>query len=179
MGFCNGATLPSSQATSATPLVSPTAPSSSEPSDGATATTSPPTLSPLVISLIAVFSVLALLSIALLLWKGRRNPSSAPVEPRTTPFLHSQKPLLAVPVIKTRISPAEVLAQEYVCTAAYIPQIADELAMQPGDLVTIQLLFDDGYAKGTNHTTTQQGIFPVSHIEERLGSSSASPKLNP
>lgn len=49
----------------------------------------------------------------------------------------------------------------YVVIHPYPPQMADELELNPGDIVCLALHFDDGWALGFNVTTNIKGAFPT------------------
>ncbi|KAI8897288.1 hypothetical protein BC833DRAFT_565938 [Globomyces pollinis-pini] len=62
--------------------------------------------------------------------------------------------------------PSDVLDKRYIVIMDYTPVASDEVAMQVGDIVVLDLLFNDGWAKGKNHSNNQAGILPVACIEE-------------
>jgi hypothetical protein len=41
------------------------------------------------------------------------------------------------------------------------PHLEDEVAIQPGDIMLVHKVFDDGWAAGENSKTGQTGIFPL------------------
>jgi hypothetical protein len=55
---------------------------------------------------------------------------------------------------------------EYRCLQTHVPQMPDELELQEGDIIFKLLEFDDGWAKGYNTRTQEEGIFPVSFAEK-------------
>ncbi|KAJ3279347.1 hypothetical protein HK104_001541 [Borealophlyctis nickersoniae] len=59
-----------------------------------------------------------------------------------------------------------VLEKKYVVQHAYEPAAQDELKLQVGDSVKLDLLFNDGWAKGINETTGQTGLLPVACLKQ-------------
>ncbi|KAJ3022036.1 hypothetical protein HKX48_007191 [Thoreauomyces humboldtii] len=48
---------------------------------------------------------------------------------------------------------------------AYVGQLADELSLQVGDIVTVEEEFDDGWATGRNESTGEVGAFPFACLD--------------
>ncbi|KAJ3164203.1 hypothetical protein HDU88_005515 [Geranomyces variabilis] len=61
---------------------------------------------------------------------------------------------------------SSVLEKRYVCAHAYSPAADDEITLNVGDQVRLNLLFNDGWAKGCNETTGMQGLLPCACIKE-------------
>ncbi|KAJ3159534.1 hypothetical protein HDU86_001543 [Geranomyces michiganensis] len=61
---------------------------------------------------------------------------------------------------------SSVLEKRYVCAHAYSPAADDEITLNVGDRVRLNLLFNDGWAKGYNETTGMQGLLPCACIKE-------------
>ncbi|KAJ3180524.1 hypothetical protein HDU87_002033 [Geranomyces variabilis] len=61
---------------------------------------------------------------------------------------------------------SSVLEKRYVCAHAYSPAADDEITLNVGDQVRLNLLFNDGWAKGYNETTGMQGLLPCACIKE-------------
>ncbi len=55
---------------------------------------------------------------------------------------------------------------EYRCIQTHVPQMPDELELQEGDIIFKLLEFDDGWAKGYNTRTQEEGIYPVAFSEK-------------
>lgn len=55
---------------------------------------------------------------------------------------------------------------EFRCIHEYEQQMPDELEMQVGDVLFKLYEFDDGWAKGFNTRTQQEGVYPVSFTEK-------------
>ncbi len=62
----------------------------------------------------------------------------------------------------------------FIVVATYIPTLADELDIQPGDKVTILVEYDDGWVQGINETRGGiKGVFPrhcvdMSHAPNKI-----------
>ncbi|KAJ3161312.1 hypothetical protein HDU86_007094 [Geranomyces michiganensis] len=56
--------------------------------------------------------------------------------------------------------------QEWEAVDEYTPRMHDEIALQPGDLVTIspEDMFRDGWSRGTNVRTQESGVFPMANV---------------
>ncbi|KAI8923316.1 hypothetical protein BC831DRAFT_471665, partial [Entophlyctis helioformis] len=59
-----------------------------------------------------------------------------------------------------------ILERKFVVTTEYEPSASDELRLHVGDVIVLDLLFNDGWAKGKNETTRQEGILPVACIAQ-------------
>ncbi|KAH9250015.1 hypothetical protein BASA83_001072 [Batrachochytrium salamandrivorans] len=59
-----------------------------------------------------------------------------------------------------------ILEKKFVVTTDYEPSASDELRLRVGDSIVLDLLFNDGWAKGKNETTRQEGILPVACITQ-------------
>ncbi|KAI9088722.1 hypothetical protein DFS34DRAFT_640287 [Phlyctochytrium arcticum] len=64
------------------------------------------------------------------------------------------------------LSVASVLEKKYVVRHNYEPAADDEIRLTVGEPIRLDLLFNDGWAKGTNETTGQQGLLPVACLQE-------------
>ncbi|KAJ3152220.1 hypothetical protein HDU89_001439 [Geranomyces variabilis] len=64
------------------------------------------------------------------------------------------------------LSVASVLEKKYVVRHEYQPAAEDEVQLKVGDRIRMDLLFNDGWAKGTNESTGQQGLLPVACLQE-------------
>ncbi|KAJ3019751.1 hypothetical protein HKX48_001809 [Thoreauomyces humboldtii] len=64
------------------------------------------------------------------------------------------------------INVSSVLTKRYICAHPYMPVAADEIALNVGDAVRLNLLFNDGWAKGSNETTGQHGLLPCACVRE-------------
>ncbi|KAJ3158171.1 hypothetical protein HDU86_003124 [Geranomyces michiganensis] len=53
------------------------------------------------------------------------------------------------------------LTQRFTVIHAYKPAVGDELEIRPGDVVSVRLAYDDGYAFGYNEQTSTAGVFPL------------------
>jgi hypothetical protein len=67
---------------------------------------------------------------------------------------------------KRPLSPVDVLNKRYICIRDYTPIASDEVQLVVGDIVVLDLLFNDGWAKGKNESNKITGVLPVSCIEE-------------
>ncbi|KAJ3054738.1 hypothetical protein HK097_000985 [Rhizophlyctis rosea] len=59
-----------------------------------------------------------------------------------------------------------VLEKKYVVQHAYEPAAEDEIRLQPGESVKLDLLFNDGWAKGTNESSGKSGLLPVACLKQ-------------
>ncbi|TPX66975.1 hypothetical protein SpCBS45565_g04076 [Spizellomyces sp. 'palustris'] len=59
-----------------------------------------------------------------------------------------------------------VLEKKYVVRHDYEPAAEDEIKLTVGDRIRLDLLFNDGWAKGTNEDTGKQGLLPVACLQE-------------
>jgi hypothetical protein len=57
---------------------------------------------------------------------------------------------------------------EYRATMDYDPQMPDELELHEGDIVFKLFEYDDGWAKGYNTRTQEEGVYPVSFAEKSV-----------
>ncbi|KAI8337804.1 hypothetical protein BD560DRAFT_413152 [Blakeslea trispora] len=77
------------------------------------------------------------------------------------------------PATEVPLSSTPFKEEFFVVIHAYPPQMADELALNVGDIICLALHFDDGWALGYNVTTGLKGAFPLVCItpasEESLG----------
>jgi hypothetical protein len=55
---------------------------------------------------------------------------------------------------------------EYKCIHRYEPSMPDELELLEGDIVFKLLEYDDGWAKGYNTRSQEEGIYPLSFTEK-------------
>ncbi|TPX56407.1 hypothetical protein PhCBS80983_g04553 [Powellomyces hirtus] len=53
------------------------------------------------------------------------------------------------------------ISQRFTVIHAYKPAVGDELEIRPGDVVSVRLAYDDGYAFGHNEMTATAGVFPL------------------
>ncbi|KAI8817502.1 uncharacterized protein EV422DRAFT_540918 [Fimicolochytrium jonesii] len=72
----------------------------------------------------------------------------------------------AIGGIAAGLSVASVLEKNYVVRHDYQPAAEDEVQLKVGDRIRLDLLFNDGWAKGTNETTGQQGLLPVACLQD-------------
>ncbi|KAI9001617.1 hypothetical protein BC832DRAFT_133286 [Gaertneriomyces semiglobifer] len=61
---------------------------------------------------------------------------------------------------------ASVLEKKYVVKHEYQPVAEDEIKLSLDDRIRLDLLFNDGWAKGVNESTGQQGLLPVACLQE-------------
>eukprot|EP00842_Homolaphlyctis_polyrhiza_P000615 jgi/Hompol1/1554/HPOL_005634-RA len=59
-----------------------------------------------------------------------------------------------------------ILDKKFIVTTDYEPSASDELRLRVGDSIVLDLLFNDGWAKGKNESTRQEGILPVACISQ-------------
>ncbi|KAL5033781.1 hypothetical protein RTP6_001699 [Batrachochytrium dendrobatidis] len=59
-----------------------------------------------------------------------------------------------------------ILEKAFIVTTDYEPCASDELRLRVGDSIVLDLLFNDGWAKGKNESTRQEGILPVACITQ-------------
>lgn len=64
-----------------------------------------------------------------------------------------------------RDSVGHFLEKRFIVTLDYDPVAPDELALKVGQVVVLDLLFNDGWAKGRNEHTGQDGILPVACLK--------------
>ncbi len=81
------------------------------------------------------------------------------------------------PVLSSVSNPAT--NETYVVKFAYAPALLDELALNPGDYVTIFEIFDDGWAMGKNMNTKKEGIFPMASVAPANSTSPNMTKKSP
>lgn len=55
---------------------------------------------------------------------------------------------------------------EYKCIHRYEPSMPDELELLEGDVVFKLLEYDDGWAKGYNTRSQEEGIYPIGFTEK-------------
>ncbi|KAJ3169334.1 hypothetical protein HK101_011491, partial [Irineochytrium annulatum] len=48
---------------------------------------------------------------------------------------------------------------------AYNPQMEDEVLLQPGEMVILETIYNDGWARGTNQTSNMFGYLPMACLE--------------
>ncbi|KAG0031082.1 hypothetical protein BGZ81_001813 [Podila clonocystis] len=89
---------------------------------------------------------------------------SAPIPMTALPSLSTPEPIAAVGAgaVAADASKTGAAKQSY-CQALYPYQasMADELDLNPGDIVNVQRVFDDGWAVGVNMSSGNEGAFPV------------------
>ncbi|KAF9301823.1 hypothetical protein BGZ74_006225 [Mortierella antarctica] len=89
---------------------------------------------------------------------------SAPIPMTALPSLSAPEPIAAVGAgaVAAGASKTSAGKQSY-CQALYPYQasMADELDLNPGDIVNVQRVFDDGWAVGVNMSSGNEGAFPV------------------
>ncbi|KAJ3009490.1 CorA metal ion transporter [Thoreauomyces humboldtii] len=62
---------------------------------------------------------------------------------------------------RTSSSDHAAITQRFTVIHAYKPAVGDELELRPGDVVSVRLAYDDGYAFGHNEMTSTAGVFPL------------------
>ncbi|KAI9101717.1 hypothetical protein DFS34DRAFT_427647 [Phlyctochytrium arcticum] len=77
--------------------------------------------------------------------------------------LNSGKPAGGLPA---HLNVASVLEKRYVVAHDYQPAADDEVNLRVGDIIHLSLLFNDGWAKGTNESTGEHGLLPCACIHE-------------
>ncbi|KAI8822041.1 uncharacterized protein EV422DRAFT_614365 [Fimicolochytrium jonesii] len=53
------------------------------------------------------------------------------------------------------------MVQRFTVIHPYKPKLADEIELKPGDVVSVRLAYDDGYAFGQNDRAYAAGVFPL------------------
>ncbi len=82
-----------------------------------------------------------------------------------------------IPVIETQITPKTIITKQIesshslegknvLVTYPYNASMDDELVLNVGDLLRVNIEYGDGWLLGYNHTTHQEGIFPAACIEQ-------------
>ncbi|KAI8817276.1 uncharacterized protein EV422DRAFT_542232 [Fimicolochytrium jonesii] len=104
----------------------------------------------------------------------QRNSPTPPM-PAIPPRVRNAPPEFSLPVLPTQPAMMETfenrapsilpLAQTMTVVQTYEAQMGDELTLNIGDVVSVDEEFDDGWAVGTNHTTSTIGAFPLSCLE--------------
>ncbi|KAJ3155761.1 hypothetical protein HDU86_004230 [Geranomyces michiganensis] len=132
--------------------------------------------------IIGALVLLALILAAIFFWRRRKASSheSMPVPSMTRPAAYAaggkaQEEGLAMSqgassssagLTAAGLSVTSVLEKKYVVRHEYQPAAEDEVQLKVGDRIRMDLLFNDGWAKGTNETTGQQGLLPVACLQE-------------
>ncbi|KAJ3299124.1 hypothetical protein HK104_009997 [Borealophlyctis nickersoniae] len=57
-------------------------------------------------------------------------------------------------------TPSPLAGQKFPAVNSYIATQPDELTVEPGNLLSIEREFDDGWCLGQEHTTGKRGMFP-------------------
>ncbi|KAJ3182447.1 hypothetical protein HDU87_008611 [Geranomyces variabilis] len=132
--------------------------------------------------IIGALVLLALILAAIFFWRRRQASSheSMPVPSLARPAAYAatgkaQEEGLAMSqgassssagLTAAGLSVASVLEKKYVVRHEYQPAAEDEVQLKVGDRIRMDLLFNDGWAKGTNESTGQQGLLPVACLQE-------------
>ncbi|KAG0093882.1 hypothetical protein BGZ93_010723 [Podila epicladia] len=89
---------------------------------------------------------------------------SAPIPMTALPSLSAPEPIAAIGAGAVAAgAPKTSAGKQSYCQALYPYQasMADELDLNPGDIVNVQRVFDDGWAVGVNMSSGNEGAFPV------------------
>lgn len=138
----------------------------------------------------AIVGTLVLSSLLLLLFSRYRqkksppsayssSPSSAftPTKYLSNPFsvsnsmspatLSARNVPAGIPASKQRRKMGiSVLWTEYKCVHSYEAKLLDELDLKEGDMIFTLFEYDDGWAKGYNTRTQEEGVYPVSFTKK-------------
>ncbi|KAI9009773.1 hypothetical protein BC832DRAFT_386552 [Gaertneriomyces semiglobifer] len=117
--------------------------------------------------LLLVFGIL--LALWCLLW--RKKKGAAKNLENGGPTVHTEmlsSKTLFSDGAAAHLNVASVLEKRYVVAHDYQPAADDEIRLTSGDVVRLHLLFNDGWAKGINESTGQQGLLPCACIQEIL-----------
>jgi hypothetical protein len=104
-------------------------------------------------AIMIVVAVSAVLAVRKRLFDQRTSKAKFAGKNRFVPSTHSSK--IGV----------SVRWDEYRCLHDYDPQMPDELGLKEGDILFKLLEYDDGWAKGYNTRTQEEGVYPVSFTE--------------
>lgn len=55
--------------------------------------------------------------------------------------------------------------KKYIVIHEYVQALPDELELRRGDMIDVTSIFDDGWSKGRNLTTGQEGTFPMACLK--------------
>ncbi|KAJ3182828.1 hypothetical protein HDU85_002431 [Gaertneriomyces sp. JEL0708] len=145
------------------------------PSPGASTTSSKSNTGAIVGGVVGGLAGLALL-LGLLFFVRRRktgaNPSTGPTlgAPATRSSGKAQEEGLSMAGASSSTlnaaNVASVLEKKYVVKHEYQPVAEDEIKLSVDDRIRLDLLFNDGWAKGVNESTGQQGLLPVACLQE-------------
>jgi len=88
---------------------------------------------------------------------------SAHIPMTALPSLSAPEPIVAVGAGAVAAGASKATGKQSYCQALYPYQasMADELDLNPGDIVNVQKVFDDGWAVGVNMNSGSEGAFPV------------------
>ncbi|KAF8987701.1 hypothetical protein BGZ52_003118 [Haplosporangium bisporale] len=88
---------------------------------------------------------------------------SAHIPMTALPSLSAPEPIVAVGAGAVATGAPKAAGKQSYCQALYPYQasMADELDLNPGDIVNVQKVFDDGWAVGVNMNSGSEGAFPV------------------
>jgi hypothetical protein len=70
--------------------------------------------------------------------------------------------------LKTGVVGVSVRFDEFRCIHKYEKQMPDEIEIEVGDVLFKLFEYDDGWAKGYNTRTGQEGMYPVGFTERVL-----------
>ncbi|KAI8903694.1 hypothetical protein DFJ77DRAFT_323589 [Powellomyces hirtus] len=177
-------TPPTTPSTPSVPRGSPTpAPSSSDPASSPDSASggSKSNAGAIAGGIVGALAVLALLAGLFFFWRRRNSNARHPDTPMppAPAFISSGKAqeegMATIPggsssssagLTAAGLSVASVLEKKYVVRHEYQPAAEDEVQLKVGDRIRMDLLFNDGWAKGTNESTGQQGLLPVACLQE-------------